>query len=186
MSRASILALGLFLGLAPMAAYAQTQPAAPPAQQQPAQTDTQQQAQQPTEPGEVEGQILLQEPDVVLGSSMIGSTVYSPNDETIGKISDVLIKMDGTVQGVVIGVGGFLGIGEKRVAVEMKTLSITPEEGGEEVRLVLSSTKEELEQAPAFKTAAEQEADRQAEQSRQQQGQVPSPTAPTAPPAPAD
>jgi hypothetical protein len=148
--------------------------------------ETQQQAEQPTEPGQVEGQILLQEEDTVLGSSMIGSTVYSPTDESIGKISDVLIKMDGTVQGVVIGVGGFLGIGQKRVAVEMKTLSITPEQEGQEVRLVLSSTKEELEKAPAFKTAAEQEAERQAEQTRQQQGQVPSPTAPTAPPAPAD
>jgi hypothetical protein len=99
----------------------------------------------------VQGQIVLQDENSVLASTMIGSTVYSANEEEIGDISDVIVQIDGKVEGVVIGVGGFLGIGEKNVSIAMDRFQVQQDEAGEEPRLVLSSTKEELQGAPEFK-----------------------------------
>jgi sporulation protein YlmC with PRC-barrel domain len=48
---------------------------------------------------------------------LVGVAVYGPDDKQIGKIKDVLIDHNGATQAVVIGVGGFLGFGEKDVAV---------------------------------------------------------------------
>ena len=113
----------------------------------------------------VEGQIETQEMDSLLASDLIGATVYAPDDETVGEISDVILTMDEQVEGVVVGVGGFLGIGEKDVAIEMSALqmSMTPEN---DVRIVLSSTRADLEAAPAFMSAADQRAEREAAAAR--------------------
>jgi sporulation protein YlmC with PRC-barrel domain len=51
------------------------------------------------------------------GSKLMGVDIYGPNDEKVGDVSDVLIDQQGNIKGVVIGVGGFLGLGEKDVAV---------------------------------------------------------------------
>jgi len=51
------------------------------------------------------------------GSKLIGVNIYGPNDQKVGDVSDVLLDHQGTVKAVVIGVGGFLGMGEKEVAV---------------------------------------------------------------------
>ena len=57
-------------------------------------------------------------------------TVYGPEKKEVGKITDVLLSKDGEAEYVIIGVGGFLGIGEKDVAVPydqvMFTDPITP------------------------------------------------------------
>jgi sporulation protein YlmC with PRC-barrel domain len=50
-------------------------------------------------------------------SKIVGVNIYGSNNETIGDVNEVLIDRSGQVRGVVIGVGGFLGIGEKYVAV---------------------------------------------------------------------
>lgn len=103
----------------------------------------------------VEGQITMQGENTMLSSVLVGATVYSSNDESIGDIDDLIVNLDGTVEGAVIGVGGFLGMGEKDVAVEMTKLSIsmTPDN---EPRLVLDASKEDLEAAPEFMSAADQ------------------------------
>lgn len=117
----------------------------------------------------VEGQIVLQSADSILATDLIGLTVFSATGEKVGDINDVIVKLDGAVEGVVIGVGGFLGIGEKDVAIELGQIQLTPrEEGG--MRLVLNATRADLEAAPAFKTAAEQQFEAEAEQMQQQQG----------------
>jgi PRC-barrel domain len=171
MTRSSTLALALFLGLS-SAAMAQTttttttqqpavtQPAAPAAPA--AQTDTtkkststQAKSDQPAKP--VKGQIVLQDKDSILASTLIGSTVYSPANETVGDINDLIVGLDGKVQGVVIGVGGFLGLGEKDVAVKMDQITVQPEDANKSnVRLILNSTKADLEAAPEFKSVAAQ------------------------------
>lgn len=61
-----------------------------------------------------------------LASSLIGRTVYNNNEEGIGDINDVIISESGQVVAVVIGVGGFLGIGEKDVGVDFAALSFKP------------------------------------------------------------
>ncbi|MGU3360064.1 PRC-barrel domain-containing protein [Methylobacterium sp. M6A4_1b] len=56
-------------------------------------------------------------PGAMRGSKIIGLPVVGMDHVRVGAIEDVLIGADGRVQAVVIGVGGFLGIGEKLVAV---------------------------------------------------------------------
>ena len=59
------------------------------------------------------------------GTKLIGSSVYGPDNAAIGEVNDVLIGNDGKVRAVVIGVGGFLGVGEKNVAIPLDVLNIS-------------------------------------------------------------
>ncbi len=109
----------------------------------------------------VEGQITMQSENTILADDLIGSNVYSDAGEKIGDVEDLIVSLDGSVEGVVIGVGGFLGMGEKWVAVKMDSLSTMTDESGT-LRLVSSATKTDLEAAEAFKTAQDMEAEQQA------------------------
>ena len=109
----------------------------------------------------VEGQITMQSENTILADDLIGSNVYSDAGEKIGDVEDLIVSLDGSVEGVVIGVGGFLGMGEKWVAVKMESLSTMTDESGT-LRLVSSATKTDLEAAEAFKTAQDMEAEQQA------------------------
>jgi sporulation protein YlmC with PRC-barrel domain len=64
-------------------------------------------------------------PNQMLASKLIGMTVVSANNESIGDVNDVLVDRNGQVQAVVIGVGGFLGIGEKDVAIPFQSVEFT-------------------------------------------------------------
>src|SRR5215211_6005718 len=55
-------------------------------------------------------------------SKLVGVDVYGTDNAKIGDIREVLLNRDGAAEAVVIGVGGFLGIGEKDVAVPFKAL----------------------------------------------------------------
>lgn len=105
----------------------------------------------------VEGQIVMQSENTILAEDLIGSDVYSDAGEKIGEVDDLIVSLEGTVEGVVIGVGGFLGIGEKWVAIEMASLSTMTDEGGS-LRLVSSATKADLEAAEPFQTAQDLQA----------------------------
>ncbi|CAI9402033.1 hypothetical protein ANOBCDAF_00823 [Pleomorphomonas sp. T1.2MG-36] len=59
-------------------------------------------------------------------SDLQGKAVYGSDGASIGDIKDVLVSQDGSVNAVIIGVGGFLGIGEKDVAVNMGALQLGP------------------------------------------------------------
>lgn len=128
---------------------------------------------------EVDGTIVMQDEDSILTSELIDATVYGATGEKIGEIDDAIVSLDGTVEGVVIGVGGFLGIGEKHVAVEMQQFSVRMDEDGDP-QLILDTTREALEAAPDFVTAAEQRAERERLEMQQAQpaGTAPG-TAPT-------
>jgi hypothetical protein len=86
-----------------------------------------------------------------LGSDLMGARVRSAANEDIGEVNDVLFDMSGKGAAVLIGVGGFLGIGEKSVAVPFERLRVTREEGDmDNLQVSLETTKEELNAAPAF------------------------------------
>jgi len=91
-----------------------------------------------------------------LATEIIGKRVYSsadPNADHIGEVNNLVIGENGQVAAVVIGVGGFLGIGEKDVAVNFGELQrVTAQDGAE--HFVLPATKEALEAAPKFEVAA--------------------------------
>jgi hypothetical protein len=55
-------------------------------------------------------------------SKMIGLNVYNDTNEKLGSISDLLLAKDGKINAAVIGVGGFLGVGERLVAVSFDKL----------------------------------------------------------------
>jgi hypothetical protein len=87
---------------------------------------------------------------------------YAPDKAKIGSISDLILSKDGkTVEGFVIGVGGFLGIGEKSVALKMDRLKMTAGPNGA-MELVVDVKKEELTNAPTFKSKKDQDAEKQA------------------------
>ena len=144
---ASVAALAIALGVSGQA-LAQTSPPKP----QPQKTET------PKAP--VAGQIVAQESDTILADrDFIGQTVYAGDKSKVGSISDLILSKDGkTVQGFVIGVGGFLGIGEKNVALQMDKLKMAHNADGS-VMLTMDVTKDELSNAPAFKSKRDQDAE---------------------------
>jgi hypothetical protein len=66
-----------------------------------------------------------QQPGQWLASKLIGTTVVGPNNESIGDVNDVLMERDGHAAAVIVGVGGFLGIGEKDVAISFDHIELT-------------------------------------------------------------
>lgn len=56
------------------------------------------------------------------GSKLIGMNVYNDQNEKIGTIKDLMVEKSGTIASAVIGVGGFLGMGERDVAVKFADL----------------------------------------------------------------
>jgi sporulation protein YlmC with PRC-barrel domain len=149
----SVAALTVLLG-ATVAMAQSPPPAQRPAATPPATTEV------PKTP--VTGQILVQDANTVLAKELIGLTVYAPDKAKIGSISDLILSKDAkTVEGFIIGVGGFLGIGEKSVALKMDRLQIS-HNGDGSVQLMMDVKKEELANAPSFKSKRDVEAEKQA------------------------
>jgi sporulation protein YlmC with PRC-barrel domain len=108
-----------------------------------------------------------QETTELLASSLLGQTVFSPSDEDLGKINDLVFNEDeGRVVAVIVGVGGFLGLGEKNVAVSYDAIVETTDAEGN-MRLVLDTNVAELEAAPPFITVAQIEQEKEMEQLQQ-------------------
>lgn len=78
---------------------------------------------------------------------IIGMDLRNTQDQDLGKIKDLLVGADGKITQVVLSVGGFLGIGDKLVAVDWNQVQIDPARK----IAVASMTKDQLQQAPAFK-----------------------------------
>ncbi len=85
---------------------------------------------------------------VMSANDFIGKTVYSKDGNNIGEVNDLIVADNGGVQAVILGVGGFLGIGEKDVAVSMNSINMTQD--GNSVRLVVDGTKEQFNAAPSY------------------------------------
>ena len=60
-------------------------------------------------------------------SKLIGLNVYNDKNEKLGDINEILLDKSGKVEGVVIGVGGFLGMGQHDIKVEMSKLKFVDE-----------------------------------------------------------
>jgi sporulation protein YlmC with PRC-barrel domain len=164
-------------------ALAQQEPSAPKTQPMPAETpqaaEGQTEAQTPTmEPGEqqaarsdVAGEegtfIAQQEGAQVLAAELMNVSVLDAEGNDIGDIEDLLVDPQGGVDGVVVSVGGFLGVGAKDVAVPWSAVQHSPEE--QVVKLDVS--RADLEAAPDFMTLTEIKAEEEAAAAqRMQQG----------------
>jgi sporulation protein YlmC with PRC-barrel domain len=76
--------------------------------------------------------------------------VYDPSDNKIGEIMDVLVDRAGKATALIIGVGGFLGMGEKDVAVPFDAVQVTSKDNNKWY-LVMNSSKDALKSAKGFK-----------------------------------
>lgn len=102
------------------------------------------------------GQFLSkQASDDVLATNLIGQSVYNAQDENVGDINDLVSDRGGKIVAVLIGSGGFLGLGEKDVAVRFEDLKLARDES-DNVKIIADLNKETLAAAPDYETLYEQ------------------------------
>ena len=75
--------------------------------------------------------------------------VYDSKDQKLGEIMDLLVGQSGQVEAAIVGVGGFLGVGEKDVVVSFN--AIKPTKKNDKTYLTLDTTRDALNNAPGFK-----------------------------------
>jgi sporulation protein YlmC with PRC-barrel domain len=87
-------------------------------------------------------------------SDLLNKSVKSVSGENVGDVNDIRIDKSGKVAAVIVGVGGFLGLGEKNVALPYEQLSFTR---GADGALIITAdvTKESLQSAPEWKAPAD-------------------------------
>lgn len=92
------------------------------------------------------------EPEVkeLTSETLVGARVYGPKDEDVGEVNKLLLNADGSVKQLVLDIGGFLGMGEHRIAVGLDQVSIVRNEKGDDVRVYVDSNKETLKAIPTF------------------------------------
>ena len=106
-------------------------------------------AQQPTPSTDSTAAVTVDAKKAVLATSFIGSSVFTSSDENIGDINDLIFDDKGMIQAAIVGVGGFLGMGEKDVALPISKIAVTRDETNA-IKLTVQASREELESAPAF------------------------------------
>ena len=85
----------------------------------------------------------------LMGAEYWDQTVYGPKDEKVGEVKDFVVDPNtGAISALVLGVGGFLGMGEKEVAVPFADVKMTMR--GNKSWLTIDITKDALKAAPAF------------------------------------
>jgi hypothetical protein len=86
----------------------------------------------------------------VAASDLLNQKVKNPANETVGDINDLSIGGDGKIAAVIIGVGGFLGMGEKNVQLPYEQLTFSRDANGYLV-VTANISKESLQSAPEWK-----------------------------------
>jgi sporulation protein YlmC with PRC-barrel domain len=95
--------------------------------------------------------VAKQSQDQWMASKFKGTDVIGTDNQKIGDVSDILFDKDAKVAAYIVGVGGFLGIGSKDVALDPKAFQVMPGDNGMyDAKLKLAMTKDELKNAPAF------------------------------------
>jgi hypothetical protein len=130
------LSVALLAAVLAVPAFAQSANEAQPARPQPvAQTDFPRQ----------------QSPNEWSASKLVGASVYGPDNASIGAINDLIVEADGSVKAAVVGVGGFLGIGEKNVAIPFRALQIQRKPNTTSIdKVIVGFTRQQLRDAPKF------------------------------------
>ena len=94
--------------------------------------------------------VVDQPPAEWLARVFLGADVQNAAGEKIGDINDLVFDRSGRISTVVLGVGGFLGMGEKHVAVPFTALTYSSGKDGARI-IVVALSKDALRLAPAFK-----------------------------------
>jgi sporulation protein YlmC with PRC-barrel domain len=138
----SIALLAVFIATG---AYAQTTTPAPPSATSPSTATT-------GPSGDVK--FYSHQPSEMRASKLIGTNVRNNANESVGEINELILDKDGKVAAVVVGVGGFLGMGEREVALDFKSLNVKYDpnammEAGA-TTITVNATKDSLKAAPAW------------------------------------
>lgn len=110
---------GLVIGFACLVAPASAQTGLAQPQSSPAAANA-------SSPGAAGRFVTEQGPREWRGSRLIGAEIYTAGNERIGEVNEILVADTGSVVAVVLGVGGFLGLGEKNVAVPFGAIEWSP------------------------------------------------------------
>jgi hypothetical protein len=108
--------------------------------------------------------LTAQSTDQWVFSKFKGTDVLGPDNAQVGDVNDLLFDKNGKIIGMIVGVGGFLGIGEKSVAIDMSAFQVVPPSTGStssaagavsetdptNVKLKVTWTKDQLKNAPDF------------------------------------
>ena len=88
----------------------------------------------------------------LLARVFIGQAVHNAAGETVGDVNDLVFDRKGRINSVILGVGGFLSMGEKSVGIPFSALTFNIGKNGERV-IVVALSKEALVKAPEFKAS---------------------------------
>lgn len=104
-----------------------------------------------TSPTQKQGFVASQDAGGWRGTKLIGSSIYGPDNASVGEITDVLVGDDGKVRAVVVGVSGLLGVTDKDIAIPFEALDIKPGLAqGSVDKISVNYSKEQLKDAPRF------------------------------------
>ena len=126
-----------------------------------------------TPPADMKFLEVQDETQFLADEEVIGKDVVNVMDEEVGTIADLVMDREKKLVGVVLSVGGFLGVGDKWVAVSVDQIDFPTKE--QPARLLVAVTEEQLKNAPDFMTREAVEVEEAAVQAQQQQQQVPPP-----------
>jgi sporulation protein YlmC with PRC-barrel domain len=87
--------------------------------------------------------------NAVRADQIMGSDVMTTGDENVGPVNDLIFDEEGQIIAIVVGVGGFLGMGEKDVAISWDSVTRNPQDRDE---LRVNATRDDLRAAPEFKS----------------------------------
>ena len=94
--------------------------------------------------------VASQKSDQWLASKFKGTDVLGADNQKIGDVSDILFDKSGTVDAIIVSVGGFLGLGSKHVAIAPAAFEVVKGPNDTSDKLKISATKDQLEQAQNF------------------------------------
>lgn len=87
----------------------------------------------------------------ITADKLEGARVYGPNDEDVGEVNRLVLDNNGQVERVVLDIGGFLGMGEREIAVTPDELNIVRTDDGNDFRVYVDSNEANLKAQPEYK-----------------------------------
>jgi sporulation protein YlmC with PRC-barrel domain len=97
-----------------------------------------------------------QESSEWLVGNLIGESVVNTKNESLGEITDLITDHNGKIIAVLIGSGGFLGIGEKDVAIRFEDVKVVRDEN-DDMKVIANISQQTLASAPDYQTLDEQQ-----------------------------
>ncbi|MBV8768809.1 MAG: PRC-barrel domain-containing protein [Hyphomicrobiales bacterium] len=86
-----------------------------------------------------------------VSSRVVGLDIYDNSNHNIGKIQDIVFDNSKTIKGYILSVGGFLGMGERYVAVDPSSVAVKYDDNDKKWHANMNATSDELKAAPEFK-----------------------------------